>query len=118
MGSGGWSLDGIQIISSDTRDNVTTVVFNSTHLTSFAVLVDVAGGLEVIFGCIQKLLCSSDIHRMLLYVTLCIIIGCFNEGKAGNKDCVLHWVQHIHHLSLFNCAVLHNLQEVSYIEDS
>ena len=47
VGSGGWSSEGIQVISSVTGDNVTTVVFNSTHLTSFAVLVDVAGGLEV-----------------------------------------------------------------------
>jgi hypothetical protein len=47
VNKGGWSLEGIQVISSVTRDNVTTVVFNSTHLTSFAVLVDVAGGLEV-----------------------------------------------------------------------
>ena len=47
VGSGGWSSDGIQIISSNTSNNVTRVVFTSTHLTSFAVLVDVSGGLEV-----------------------------------------------------------------------
>ena len=47
VGSGGWSSEGIQVISSDTTDSLTTVVFNSTHLTSFAVLADVAGGLEV-----------------------------------------------------------------------
>ena len=47
VGSGGWSSEGIQVISNITRGNVTTVLCNSTHLTSFAVLVDVAGGLEV-----------------------------------------------------------------------
>ena len=47
VGSGGWSSDGIQVISNTTRRNVTTVLCNSTHLTSFVVLVDVAGGLEV-----------------------------------------------------------------------
>ena len=47
VGSGGWSSDGIQIISSETTDNATRVVFTSTHLTSFAVLVDVSGGLKV-----------------------------------------------------------------------
>ena len=47
VGRGGWSSDGIQVISNITRGDVTTVLCNSTHLTSFAVLVDVAGGLEV-----------------------------------------------------------------------
>ena len=47
VGSGEWSSEGIQVISNITRGNVTTVLCNSTHLTSFAVLVDVAGGLEV-----------------------------------------------------------------------
>ena len=47
VGSGGWSSEGIQVISNITRGNVTTVLCNSTHLTSFAVLVDAAGGLEV-----------------------------------------------------------------------
>ena len=47
VGSGGWSSEGVRVISNITRGNVTTVLCNSTHLTSFAVLVDVAGGLEV-----------------------------------------------------------------------
>ena len=47
MGNGGWSSDGVQVISNETRGNLTTVQCSSTHLTSFAVLVDVAGGLEV-----------------------------------------------------------------------
>ena len=51
VGSGGWSSEGIQVISNITRGDVTTVLCNSTHLTSFAVLVDVAGGLEVQLFC-------------------------------------------------------------------
>ena len=47
VGTGGWSSEGTQLISNITRDNVSTVVFTSIHLTSFAVLVDVAGGHEV-----------------------------------------------------------------------
>ena len=47
VGTGGWSSEGIQVISTKLRGNVTTVLCNSTHLTSFAVLVDVAGELEV-----------------------------------------------------------------------
>ena len=47
VGSGGWSSEGVQVISNITIGNITTVLCNSTHLTSFAVLVDVAGGLEV-----------------------------------------------------------------------
>ena len=47
VGDGGWSSEGIKVISNITRGNFTTVLCNSTHLTSFAVLVDVAGGLEV-----------------------------------------------------------------------
>ena len=57
MGSGGWSSDGIQVISAVTKGNTTTVVCSSTHLTSFAVLVDVAGGLEV----------SDSVYRALCY---------------------------------------------------
>lgn len=47
VGSGGWSSEGIRVISAVTRGNTTTVTCSSTHLTSFAVLVDVSGGLDV-----------------------------------------------------------------------
>ena len=47
VGTGGWSSEGIQVISTIMRGNLTTILCNSTHLTSFAVLVDVAGELEV-----------------------------------------------------------------------
>lgn len=35
------------MVSNKSEADTATVVCNSTHLTSFAVLVDVAGGLEV-----------------------------------------------------------------------
>lgn len=46
-GDGGWASEGVAVVSNKSEANTATVVCNSTHLTSFAVLVDVAGGLEV-----------------------------------------------------------------------
>ena len=43
VGSGGWSLGGVTTDSVTTEGNNTFVQCTSTHLTSFAVLVDVAG---------------------------------------------------------------------------
>ena len=49
VGSGSWVTDGISTTDNTTKvENVTSVHCLSTHLTSFAVLVDVAGGLQVI----------------------------------------------------------------------
>ena len=52
IGNGSWVTAGIStddvMIQSTENGNLTTVTCRSTHLTSFAVLVDVAGGLEVI----------------------------------------------------------------------
>ena len=47
VGHGGWASDGIATSGIKTEGNVTSVQCLSTHLTSFAVLVDVAGGLQV-----------------------------------------------------------------------
>ena len=47
VGYGNWELDGEIASDIKTEGNVTTVQCMSTHLTSFAVLVDVAGGLQV-----------------------------------------------------------------------
>lgn len=46
IGSGGWAYDGVEMVSNETEDGVTTIICNSTHLTSFAVLVDVSGTLN------------------------------------------------------------------------
>ena len=47
IGSGGFSTDGVLTASINMGDDVTTVQCLSNHTTSFAVLVDVAGGLQV-----------------------------------------------------------------------
>ena len=51
VGSGSWVTDGIRTTNSTMVGNVTSVQCQSTHLTSFAVLVDVAGGLQVCCEC-------------------------------------------------------------------
>ncbi len=47
VGSGSWTSKGIETINAATNGTVTSVECESTHLTSFAVLVDVAGGGQV-----------------------------------------------------------------------
>ena len=51
IGNGSWITDGVVTNDFTTQNTktgrVTTVRCSTTHLTSFAVLVDVAGGLEV-----------------------------------------------------------------------
>ena len=48
FGSGSWEISGVTTTVKSITGNYTTLKCESTHLTSFAVLVDVAGGLEVI----------------------------------------------------------------------
>lgn len=43
IGSGGWSTEGVTRVTVSQSGNSTVVQCNSTHLTSFAVLVNVAG---------------------------------------------------------------------------
>ena len=47
VGNGSWVVSGVTTNRQTTSGNSTNVQCTSTHLTSFAVLVDVAGGLEV-----------------------------------------------------------------------
>ena len=52
IGNGSWVTAGIMtddniVIQSTKNGTSTTITCRSTHLTSFAVLVDVAGGLKV-----------------------------------------------------------------------
>ena len=42
---GGWDTEGVSVLSNDINSSIITC--ESTHLTSFAVLVDVSGGHEV-----------------------------------------------------------------------
>ena len=47
IGSGGFSTDGLTTVNITKGKDITSVQCLSNHTTSFAVLVDVAGGLEV-----------------------------------------------------------------------
>ena len=47
IGNGSWITAGITTDDVVTKGNLTIVTCQSTHLTSFAVLVDVVGGLTV-----------------------------------------------------------------------
>ena len=44
--SGSWSSDGVETVSATLRGGVMTVECQSSHLSSFAVLVDVSGTLR------------------------------------------------------------------------
>ena len=44
---GDWDTEGVTVIRNSREDS--TIICNSTHLTSFAVLVDVSGGHEVCY---------------------------------------------------------------------
>ena len=50
IGSGSWASAGVATDDIRIIGNLTTVQCSSAHLTSFAVLVDVAGGLRVSCG--------------------------------------------------------------------
>ena len=47
VGNGSWVIAGVTTTDVSTSGNLTAIRCSSTHLTSFAVLVDVAGGLAV-----------------------------------------------------------------------
>lgn len=47
VGNGSWVIAGVTTMDVKTSGNLTAIQCSSTHLTSFAVLVDVAGGLAV-----------------------------------------------------------------------
>ena len=47
LGNGSWKNVGVTTDDVTTTENITNVQCSSKHLTSFAVLVDVSGGLKV-----------------------------------------------------------------------
>ena len=59
IGSGGWSTEGVTTVRVTQEGNNTVVQCNSTHLTSFAVLVNVAGA--EVSACILTLLWIATI---------------------------------------------------------
>ena len=50
IGNGSWATAGVTTNYMRIAGNLTTVQCSSAHLTSFAVLVDVTGGLKVSYG--------------------------------------------------------------------
>ena len=52
IGNGSWATSGVKTDEIRIVENLTTVQCSSTHLTSFAVLVDVTGGLRVSYSTI------------------------------------------------------------------
>ena len=44
---GGWDTEGVTVITNDMKNSI--IICNSSHLTSFAVLVDVSGGHQVFY---------------------------------------------------------------------
>ena len=65
IGNGSWITAGITTDDVVTKGNLTIVTCRSTHLTSFAVLVDVVGGLAVIL-----MYCAS---RLNFYHVYCFV---------------------------------------------
>ena len=92
IGEGSWSTEGINTVY---VENTTDVRCESSHLTSFAVLVDVAGGHSVSWY--QQLLCFC-------YMGLCLS-SLASTGYTANRDIctdgsVVYWLCNIHLVSL------------------
>lgn len=79
VGNGRWESEGITIINNMTDGNTTLVQCLSTHLTSFAVLIDVGGGLQV---CSVTLL---EERNYLQCIALFVPVACNNT-----LDTLLH----------------------------
>ncbi len=67
IGSGSWETDGVAMMSQEwSADNKTlTITCNATHLTSFAVLVDLSGTLDA--G--VSLVAAYCMHIYIVYIT-------------------------------------------------
>ena len=72
IGNGSWTNDGVMTSGVDAIDGNTTMIqCTSTHLTSFAVLVSVAKGLEV-----HRSIISQMYLEVMYYCVHIILIGC------------------------------------------
>ena len=67
---GGWSNEGVKTVSVTRERNTVTVTCASSHLTSFAVLVDVGGAQASVFTCnISYIFFSSKANeRCILHI--------------------------------------------------
>ena len=91
IGNGGWISDGVRTVgSSGHSQGRTTVQCESTHLTSFAVLVDVHG----VRKHMHYMKSVSDRNWTEYFIQFS---GTFSAGSSAS--CLLHWVCHIPQLS-------------------
>ncbi len=87
IGSGSWSVKGLETDGVTSKGSMTTVRCSSTHLTSFAVLVSVGTTREVRnLGKGMYVLVHHN-NRLLFFVEHCF------------TSCLLHWLYHLHTLS-------------------
>ena len=61
---GGWDTQGVTTVANDISSSI--IICNSSHLTSFAVLVDVSGGHQVL----TLYLRTALINCILIYIFL------------------------------------------------
>ena len=107
VGSGSWVTDGISTTRNMTVGNVTSVQCQSTHLTSFAVLVDVAGGLQVCVWC--QMWQNIVTYGFVFWLPICFVLaGYTRSGAQSLTDCFIHWMCHLYILPYYCCTVLHN----------
>jgi len=88
LSRGGWDTEGVTVIEINT--NISTITCNSTHLTSFAVLVDVSGGHQVC--------CVPAANGHCLY-TMLLFLGYFIRRRNSSICSIICWVWNINSLS-------------------
>ena len=88
VGYGNWETDGVTTSVVNTEGNVTSVQCMSTHLTGFAVLVDVAGGLQVCQYVAGAIMIAYNI--MLWYHHCCCWCSCRGYLKRKTRPYKLY----------------------------
>ena len=100
--------------------NTSTITCNSTHLTSFAVLVDVSGGHNVrnhdivLYSCGINAIATISVHT---YVYMCaficnFLIGYFRTRKKSFIYSLIYWLWNINNM-LTNCYNYTSVLQVS-----
>ena len=102
VGYGNWELDGETANNITTEGDATTVQCLSTHLTSFTVLVDVAGGLQVC----QYVTAVIMIAYITIIVVTDVLTGHACRGTQGLTNYIIHWMCHFFCLSYHLYCVL------------
>ena len=99
VGSGSWVMSGVTTHNYSSEENHTTVQCSSTHLTSFAVLVDVAGVLVV------GIISGVDPNRSRLY-SIVLHTGYRKLRKKCTSNCVLYRLCNFHSVSYSDSSLL------------